>query len=81
MDGMYAILAWASLEHQPLIAALWVSVAGPLSWFFIFKGHAFIHPHMDHIVWHFPFMLLAFALMSVFMKQCITTCFTEKKPL
>ncbi|MGE4567949.1 MAG: hypothetical protein AB7C90_02045 [Bacteroidales bacterium] len=66
-------------RNKALIAALWVSFAGPLSWFFIFKGHAFIHPHMDHIVWHFPFMLFAFVLMAVFMKQCITACFSEKK--
>ena len=79
MDGIHAILAWTSLEYKALMAALWVSLAGPLSWFFIFKGHAYIHPHMDHIVWHFPFMLMAFVLMAIFMKQCIETWFSEKK--
>ena len=66
-------------RNMALMATLWVSLAGPLSWFFLFKGHAFIHTHMDHIVWHFPFMLLAFVLMAEFMKQCIATCFSEKK--
>ena len=45
-----------------LMAILWVSLAAPLSWFIIFKGHSYIHTHMNPIVWYMPFMLLGFVL-------------------
>ncbi|MDR1121938.1 MAG: hypothetical protein LBM08_13605 [Dysgonamonadaceae bacterium] len=45
-----------------LIATLWTSLLAPLPWFFIFKGHSYIHPHMNPIVWYMPFMLFGFVL-------------------
>ena len=45
-----------------LTAMLWVSFLAPLSWFVIFKGHSYIHTHMNTIVWYMPFMLLGFVL-------------------
>lgn len=41
---------------------LWVSITAPLSWFIIFKGHSYLHTHMNPIVWYMPFMLLGFVL-------------------
>ena len=49
-------------QQIALAAMLWVSLSAPLSWFVIFKGHSYAHTHMDHIVWHMPFMLLGAAL-------------------
>ena len=45
-------------QQKALSAMLWISLLAPLSWFVIFKGHSYLHAHMNHIVWHFPFMLL-----------------------
>ncbi|WP_158712929.1 hypothetical protein [Parabacteroides pacaensis] len=45
-----------------LVVMLWTSLAAPLSWFIIFKGHSYIHTHMNPIVWYMPFMLLGFVL-------------------
>lgn len=49
-------------QQLALAAMLWVSLLAPLSWFVIFKGHSYLHTHMNHIVWHMPFMLLGATL-------------------
>jgi len=49
-------------QQIALTAMLWASFLAPLSWLVIFKGHAYVHLHMDPIVWHQPFMLLGAAL-------------------
>ncbi|MDR2039845.1 MAG: signal peptidase I [Bacteroidales bacterium] len=49
-------------QQLALTAMLWVSLLAPLSWFIIFKGHSYLHTHMNHIVWHMPFMLLGATL-------------------
>jgi hypothetical protein len=53
-----------AFRHQQiaLVAMLWVSLLAPLSWIIIFKGHSYVHTHMNHIVWHLPFMLLGATL-------------------
>jgi len=59
-----AIRQYPSFRRQQiaLTAMLWVSFLAPLSWLVIFKGHAYVHLHMDPIVWHQPFLLLGAAL-------------------
>jgi hypothetical protein len=52
-----------------LTATLWTSLLAPLSWFVIFKGHSYIHPHMNPIVWYMPFMLFGFVLTGNLLKQ------------
>ena len=66
-------LAGEELKRKALILTLWVSISGPLSWIIIFKGHSFIHTHMNHIVWHFPFMLFAFIVIADFLKDIFIT--------
>ena len=48
-----------------LSIASWFSFLAPLSWFVIFKGHSYIHTHMNYITWHMPFTLLGFALFGL----------------
>lgn len=45
-----------------IIITTWLSVIGPLSWFLIFKGHAYIHRGLDMIVWHMPFVFFGFMM-------------------
>jgi len=45
-----------------LAAALWFSSLAPLSWLVVFKGHSYLHAHMNSIVWQMPFTFLGFAL-------------------
>ncbi len=54
-----------------LICATWYSLLAPLSWFIIFKAHAYIHTHIDPIVWHMPFTLFGFALCGLILKDLI----------
>jgi len=49
-------------QQIALAAMLWVSLSAPLSWFVIFKGHSYIHTHMNPIVWYMPFMLIGATL-------------------
>ena len=50
---------------KALIMTTWFSLLAPLSWFTLFKGHSFIHTHMNFIVWYMPFVILGFAVVSV----------------
>ena len=50
-----------------LSIALWFSLLAPLSWMVIFKGHSYIHTHMNFITWHMPFALLGFGLVGAFL--------------
>lgn len=48
-----------------LIITSWFSILAPLSWFIIFKGHSYIHPHMNFIVWYMPFCLFGFTIVGI----------------
>ena len=51
-------------QQMALAVMLWVSFLAPLSWFVIFKAHSYVHTHMNHIIWHMPFILLGAAFMG-----------------
>ncbi|MDR1153405.1 MAG: hypothetical protein LBL04_01740 [Bacteroidales bacterium] len=51
-------------QQVALAMMLWISLLAPLSWFVIFKAHSYVHTHMNHIVWHMPFILLGAAFMG-----------------
>ncbi len=58
-----------SADHLPLIAATWVALLGPLSWYTIFKSHSYIHTHMNFLVWQMPFTFFGFALVGVALQR------------
>ncbi|MBC8230951.1 hypothetical protein H8E77_15475, partial [bacterium] len=58
-----------------LSIASWFSFLAPLSWFVIFKGHSYIHTHMNYITWHMPFTLLGFALIGLVGSYLISEIF------
>lgn len=43
------------------IVTLWLSILPPLSWLILFKGHSYVHTHMNGIVWSMPFLLWGLA--------------------
>lgn len=51
-------------KYQALVFSTLLSAACPLSWFVIFKEHAFWHPQIDFIIWYMPFLLLGFILLG-----------------
>ena len=56
-------------RNLALITTLWVSILAPLSWYVIFKGHSYIHTHMNHILWQMPFTFFGFAVCGVAIKS------------
>lgn len=43
------------------IVTLWLSILPSLSWLVLFKGHSYVHTHMNGIVWSMPFLLWGLA--------------------
>ncbi len=83
-----SMLVFISGNYSPLIAkdrrmflalmsSLWVSFLAPLSWFIIFKQHAYVHIHMDHIVWFMPFVIMGFALCASVGCNLVTDMFLK----
>ncbi|MEE2911317.1 MAG: hypothetical protein VX830_13020, partial [Candidatus Poribacteria bacterium] len=58
-----------------LSIALWFSLLAPVSWMVIFKGHSYIHTHMNFITWHMPFTLLGFGLVGTCLSLLVTTIY------
>jgi hypothetical protein len=52
--GYLSVLAARS--PLPVRAILLLAFCAPLSWHFIAKGHSFIHPHMNYVLWYLPFI-------------------------
>jgi len=49
----------------PFIAVTWVSILAPLSWHILFKGHSYLHVHLNFIVWYMPFCLFGFVITGI----------------
>lgn len=49
-----------------LVVSTLASVAAPMSWYIIFKGHAYIHTRLDLVAWYLPYFLFAMALTGHF---------------
>lgn len=50
---------------RALALTTWVALLAPLSWLIGFKAHAFIHTHLDFLVWQMPFTFFVMALLTV----------------
>ncbi|MFC7356142.1 hypothetical protein ACFQO1_00455 [Jejudonia soesokkakensis] len=48
-------------KNKTLIITMWISISAPLSWLVVFKGHSYIHTHMNFIIWYMPFGLFGYA--------------------
>jgi hypothetical protein len=58
-------------KYNALVFSTLISVVCPLSWYAIFKEHAFWHPQIDYIVWYMPFFLLGFAVIGIIVSLLI----------
>jgi len=63
-----------------LMAATWVSVFSPISWFVIFKGQAYVHTHTNYLAWYMPFTFFAFALCA-FIAQDVFRSILRRRPV
>jgi len=55
----FAILLMAVRgKHRALGVVFIVSILAPMSWFIAAKGHSFVHPHINAVLWDMPTVLL-----------------------
>ncbi|AGH82503.1 hypothetical protein PCNPT3_12835 [Psychromonas sp. CNPT3] len=47
--------------HLAILVSTWVAILAPLSWFFLAKGHSYVHYFINQILWYLPFLLLMFS--------------------
>ncbi len=62
-----------------LLLTTWLSISAPLSWFVIFKGHSYIHTHMNFIVWYMPFAFFGFIVISSVFTIAVTEAYEAIK--
>lgn len=63
----------SDFHHTAFIATTWFSMAAPLSWFVIFKGHSHIHTHVNFLAWQMPFTILGFALTGLALERALAS--------
>lgn len=56
-------------KNKPLLEIIGISFIGTLSWIILAKGHAYIHTHIDYILWSIPFSILVFAYIGKVIEQ------------
>lgn len=64
ISGLYILYkSWNNEKSRKKVLAILVlssgSVIASISWFVFAKGHSFIHVHMNYVLWHLPFMIIA----------------------
>jgi len=59
-------------KHHALLVATWFSFLAPMSWFVLFKQHAYHHSFVT-LSWYMPFIPLGFALVGTTLQHLFTT--------
>lgn len=71
--AVFAILLTAEKgKHRALGAVFIVSILSPMSWVIAAKGHAFVHPHINAVLWDLPTVLLGVVCAMVALTKCAT---------
>lgn len=64
--GVMVIRSWRNeadrRQSLAVLALAAASAVSTLSWFVLAKGHSYIHHHMNYVLWHVPFLLVALPL-------------------
>ncbi len=75
-SGLVALCLWRTTIWDrslgALLAASAFSVAAPISWFVLGKGHSWIHTQIDWVVWHIPFVNLAVVFMAALLSRTVS---------
>lgn len=56
-------------KYRSLVISSLISLIGPYSWYIFFPAHAAINTAFDSIVWYMPFLLFAFVVWGIFIKE------------
>lgn len=61
--GVMLIRSWRNTadrrQYTAILALAAASAGASLSWFVLAKGHSYVHYHMNYVLWHVPFLLIA----------------------
>ncbi len=69
--AIIGLVALLFSKTRALGGAVLISYLAPVSWFLIFKAHAFQHPFLDPIAWYLPTAILIFTLAGLMLKTLI----------
>ena len=64
---------------QELFVLLFSALA-PISWFFLASGHAYIHTHIDHLLWLFPFVPICLAYIGKNVVEIMKSFEVKQRP-
>lgn len=64
---------------QELFELLFSALA-PISWFFLASGHAYIHTHIDHLLWLFPFVPICLAYIGKNVVEIMKSFEVKQRP-
>lgn len=67
MITIFNFVIKANKSRYQLMLLSYASLLAPFSWLIIFKGHSYIHTHMNHVIWWMPsaFFILIFITESL----------------
>ena len=68
----YCVKKEPSRVSLAAIATLWLSALPPLSWLVLFKGHSYVHTHMNGILWSMPFLIWGLACVGGYLRDVMT---------
>jgi hypothetical protein len=60
------------VKTYALVATTWLALLSPLSWFFIFKGQAYVHTHTNYLAWHMPFTMFGYVMCACVVQSLIS---------
>jgi len=50
----------------------WLGLAGGFSWLLLMPGHAFVHAHINAIVFYIPFLFFAYVAMGLYLESLLS---------
>ena len=60
-----------SIYSPEIVTVIIFSCAGPLSWIILMRGHAYIHQHIDFVLWYVPFLLWLFPCVGLLVEEAV----------
>lgn len=79
--AVFAILLMAMKGKQRALGLVFmVSILSPMSWFVVAKGHSFVHPHINAVLWDMPTVLLGVVCAVVALTEYATLVRRQMNP-
>lgn len=70
--GMLLYILKKKKNRDPIVdrveVAYWMSVIGALSWLVLMPGHAYVHPHINAIIFYLPLLLICYIIFGLWVE-------------